>query len=456
MPPTETEDQLDVVAVATAVVQELMGTGATPGPLSSSVERQVMDQVEMKVAKLGLVDSINEIREQIASRAPAASKGLEYPPPPWARAGAYARGALGVPDPSWHNPDAIGAQEDGVWESPLEFMRAVVIAGRSGQRDERLNFVTSGSNMSAAMTGQEIELGGALVPEEFRPQLMMMNLQPTSIRPRAMVLPMAAPTIQIPAIRDSSHRENVFGGVEFQWLEVNAAPDESEPDFKLIELTARSLAGRTLIPNTLIQDSFISVPALIYRLWGEAVPWIEEKHFLRGDGVAKPAGVLNSEAAITSPRKTADAIEWEDIAEMESRLLPGSDGRAVWMAHPAAKAQLMQLRNGEVNAYMSPREGDPATLVGRPLVYNEHMSPRDVDGQVALIDWSYYLIGDRQALSMEASAHEQFSNFITVLRGISRLDGQPWLDTPLTAAQRLDDTGTDDFTMSPFVLLEGK
>ena len=61
-----------------------------------------------------------------------------------------------------------------------------------------------------------------MVPEEFRPRLLNMMLQGTSIRSLATVLPMGAPVTSLPAIRDATHADGTtFGGVDFNWLEVN-------------------------------------------------------------------------------------------------------------------------------------------------------------------------------------------------------------------------------------------
>ena len=448
-PTTELEPTASEIAAA--VTRGLLGTPSQAGPLSEQINAQVMAQVEAKVDALSIDESFKELREAVATRQPADPKP-DYPEPPVALQNGITN-AFGLPNPNWYNPAATGAEMDGRFEDFGEYLKAVIKYGRTGQADDRLIMVASNGNRQATLTGEEIELGGALVPEEFRPQLLMIGLQQNSIRPRATVLPMMAPTIQVPAIRDESHRENVFGGVSFNWLEVNDEIDDSEPDFKMIRLNARALAGRTDIPNTLLEDSFLSVPALIYQLWSQAVPWIEEKNFIRGDGVGKPLGILNSPAAVVAPRASGAAISWADIAGMEARLLPNSQGRAVYMAHPAARTYIMQLRNGEVNAWAAPlAQGQPETLVGKPLIYNEHMSPDNMDGTLALVDWMYYLIGDRQALTMEASRHQRFSNHITVLKGIERLDGTPWLDTPITAAQ--NSTGSTAFQMSPFVLLD--
>jgi HK97 family phage major capsid protein len=58
--------------------------------------------------------------------------------------------------------------------------------------------------------------------------------------------------------------------------------------------------------------------------------------------------------------------------------------------------------------------------------------------------FSYYLIGDRQELSVATSPHVQFVNDRTVFRFIQRVDGRPWVDSALTPRN-----GTN--TVSPYV-----
>ena len=74
------------------------------------------------------------------------------------------------------------------------------------------------------------------------------------------------------------------------------------------------------------------------------------------------------------------------------------------------------------------------------------MSAPGQPGDIALVDWRFYLIGDRQAMSLAASEHERFSRAQTVIRTMQRLDGAPWIKKALTPAQ-----GNE--TLSPFVTL---
>ena len=133
---------------------------------------------------------------------------------------------------------------------------------------------------------------------------------------------------------------------------------------------------------------------------------------------------------------------------MESRLLPECDPYAVWMIHPSVREAIVQLGTNNIQVWHGElAKRIPSTLNGRPIIINEHMSCKGTEGDMALVDWRMYLIGDRQAMSMAASEHSRFSKNQTQIRGVQRLDGQPWLDTALTPAQ-----GTDSNSLSPFVI----
>ena len=447
---------------AAALTQALLGDNRA-GPLAKAIgaqvneeTKEVRDQIQAQLeSSLKLLqDDIAALREVTREGPPGGGAGVQrYNAPPWAINSAVGAQVLGVPDANWHNPDAEGAQLDGRFDSFGDFMLAMLRRDRRGVADDRLIDVSSSGDVrrEAALTGEEMELGGALVPEEFRPQLLTLMLQPTSIRSRATVLPMMSSSITIPAIRDTDHSNgNVFGGVSFNWLEVLEEIEETEPEFAMIRLVARALAGRTDLPNTLIEDSFTTIPALVMSLWRQAVPWIEESVFIRGDGVGKPRGILESPARVNVSRETASEFNVPDIFNMISHLLPGSLGRAVFMYNPEAIAQIGTLTNGDVQVWMpNLATGMPSTIAGIPAIANEHMSALGTTGDFALVDWMYYLIADRQALSMAASPHQRFSNNITVLRGIERLDGRAWLDEPITPAQ-----GSTGYQMSPFVVLD--
>jgi HK97 family phage major capsid protein len=65
------------------------------------------------------------------------------------------------------------------------------------------------------------------------------------------------------------------------------------------------------------------------------------------------------------------------------------------------------------------------------------------------VDLSYYLVGDRQVMSAASSTDYRFGNDQTAYRIIQRVDGQPWLKSPITPAN-------GGPSLSPFVEIEAR
>ena len=108
-----------------------------------------------------------------------------------------------------------------------------------------------------------------------------------------------------------------------------------QPTFTQVQLTARKLTGYTVASNELLQDSAISMEALINSMFADALTYFEDDAFINGTGAGQPLGILNADAMVTVSAETgqsAGTILWENIVNMYSRMLPQSLGRAVWIA----------------------------------------------------------------------------------------------------------------------------
>jgi HK97 family phage major capsid protein len=302
--------------------------------------------------------------------------------------------------------------------------------------------------------------GGYTVPPEFYQQLMTVMAEETFIRPRAFMVPMASATLQVPYLDittvQSAGVPSLLGGVQMSWTAEAQQRQETEPQFKQMELKAWELSGYSVSSNVLLQDSIIGLEKFLFTLFAKAIGWFEEYAFLQGNGAGKPQGMLACSAAIPVTRSTPGAhVQFADVAAMWSKLLPISWGKAIWTGSPSTIPQLLQLQDGAGRAIFlqigSPTQGAITSaptwsLLGRPFFPTEKVPALGTKGDLMLLDPSFYVIGDRQQIEIAASEHVNFLKNQMTWRVVERVDGQPWLDAPIT----LQDASTQ---VSPFVVL---
>lgn len=325
----------------------------------------------------------------------------------------------------------------------------------SGYLDKHYGSKFNEWNQKAALAEASGTSGGYTVPPEFFEQLMALVAENAFIRPRAFVMPMAGATLQIPFLDISTVQSAgvspFFGGVQMYWTAEAQTRTETEPQFKQMELKAWELSGYSVSSNVLLQDSIIGLEKFLMTLFAMAIAWFEEYAFLQGNGVGKPQGMLGANAAVAVTRNTGNQVLFTDVATMWSKLLPHSWNKAIWTFSPSVVPQLLQLKDGANRAiFISIDQGvtkSPVwSLLGRPAIPTEKVPPLGTKGDLMLLDPSLYVIGDRMQIEIAASEHVNFLKNQMTWRVVERVDGQPWLDKPVT----LQDATTQ---VSPFVVL---
>lgn len=284
--------------------------------------------------------------------------------------------------------------------------------------------------------------GGFLIPEIMRSELLELALESTIVRSRATVIPMSTLRVPIPTVDDTSHVSSLFGGVTYFWAEESSSLPESQASFGRVVLDAKKLVGFFKVPNELLSDAPAFSGWFDTRI-PQGLAWAEDVAFLTETGAGTPEGIIGSPGAITVSRGGgANTITWPDIVKMYQAMLPTSLGSAVWIAAHDTFAQIAQLQLSTANAspgiwaggYAARDASDapPVSILGRPVFFTEKVPHLGSTGDLNFVDLGYYLIGDRQAVAVSASEHFAFQNDQTAYRIIERVDGRPWLQTPLT------------------------
>ncbi|MBO8169969.1 MAG: phage major capsid protein [Thermoanaerobacteraceae bacterium] len=365
------------------------------------------------------IDGLNETIK-IAENVEARAKELEKPADEILRPGSKQEKIL----------------DDGGFENLGEFIYAV----RFGDRKGRLKNWSMGD-------GQE---GGFAVPEKFREEILSISPENAIVRPRAQVIPAGDPPdakITMPAF--SQGAKGVYGGVEVYWIAEGGEKPETDGNLEVISLEPQEVAAHTTVTDKLLRN-WQAASSFISGLLRQAIIAAEDMAFLRGDGVGKPLGVLNLPGKISVKRDTSAKVKYIDIVNMMAKMLPESLDNAVWVANQSVLPEIMTMTDENGN-YIFIRgdatRGVSDTLAGIPIRWTGKTPTLGNEGDLQLVDFSYYLIKDGSGPFIAASEHVYFKNNKTVIKAFWNVDGQGWVKEPLI----LEDGSTK---VSPYVVLK--
>ena len=289
--------------------------------------------------------------------------------------------------------------------------------------------------------------GGFLVPETFRSELLEVTADEALVRPRATVIPAGNPpdgVIRLPYL-DQSGTKGVYSGVAVTWIDEGAEKPDTNPTFGEITLEPHEVAATTTLTDKLLRNAPVA-EAAVRRLLRAAIFAAEDVAFISGDGTGKPTGFVGHGSNIEVARATADTVTYADLVEMYSRMLFG--GSPVWAVTQRALPVLMSIEDTEGHLIWQPSMSAavPATIFGFPVVISNRMPALGALGDVAFVDFDYYVIKDGSPLVVAASEHVKFTSNKTVIKAFWMVDGKPWLTTPIEAE--------NGELVSPFVVLD--
>jgi HK97 family phage major capsid protein len=325
-----------------------------------------------------------------------------------------------------------------------EFAYAVVLACQRDQPviDPRLLAAMAATGGSQGVPSD----GGYLVPPTFSNAIWDgLRMMPLDLLSRTSQFTVTGESLSFPRNAETSRvGGTVYGGVTAYWITEAEQKTASKPTYGRLKLEPQELAVLIYQTDKLLRNSPIALEQYLLRAATEAISFRVNEAIIRGDGLGKPLGLLNSSGLITVAEEgaqPADTILFENIAKMYSRMHPARRQNSVWLYNQDVEPQLMGLENPSNNfPVFLPPGGLSAmpfgTLLGRPMLPVEHMSTLGDVGDIMLVDLSAYATGLRGGgIRSAVSIHLRFDFNETAFRFLFEMDGQPFVNTPLTPAQ---------------------
>lgn len=363
-------------------------------------------------------------------------------------------------------------QQDPQWgfKGHGDFALAIYNATMQGVRDERLDRI---AGYQAALDHNVPQSGGMLLPPAHNTNIYnhMMGSR-TNLMALCDRYPLTGNlTIELIANAETSRvAGSRWGGVQSYWVEDGSTVTDTQPKTRMIELRPRQLATLVKVTNTLLNNAGALEAFLDQAAVDDQIQTINNA-IMRGDGVAKPKGFLNSGSLVTITKESSQAaatIVDQNVHKMWARCL--EEESAIWLINRDTAPQVEGLSapgiSGTIPVMLATPNGAPTlaiqgpqTLKGRPIRRVEQCSTLGTIGDIVLANMSGYALAYRArgdgagtvdgepAIQKDMSMHLEFDKNRTAFRYIIAVDGQTWLQSAITPEQ-------GSSTLSHFVVVE--
>ena len=320
------------------------------------------------------------------------------------------------------------------FKSSQDFFRAIAENRGQAGSDDRLKYLASISDSQNTTNGVD---GGFAVPEGFIEEQLKAEAEEDPTAALVRNVPMNAPIVKINARTDKNHTTSVVGGIRVYRRPEADLIKSSKNAMEQIVLSVNDLSGLTYATHELLSDSPATVASTLAS-FPEAFAEKELDERINGTGVGQFEGILNSPALITVAKESGQAagsLLLDNIAKMRAAAYKYS--KCVWMANADLIPQFLKLGgdsagNGQAIFSSTSSMDIPDMLMGRPLIFSEHAKAQGSAGDLMLVNWSEYLVGEYEGLTSESSIHVRFEYNEEAFKFFKRNDGRGWWRSKLT------------------------
>lgn len=340
-----------------------------------------------------------------------------------------------------------------------EFMKAVhgaTTAQRSGgavSMDKRLLIGAAAPGAGTYANEASGADGGFLIPPAFGTDIFQLSLTDNALLPMTDDVNITGNGMSFPKDETTPWGTN---GIRAYWQGEATAPVGTKPVLGLTSLRLKKLMALVPVSDEMLEDSSALASYLPKKI-GASMQWKTNEAILFGPGAGLPQGAMVSGAVVTIVKdsgQAANTLTAMNLANMIARLPEGSFPNAVWIINNDVLPALFTLTLGNYPIYIPTggvtggAKGNPyGTLLGRPIMISQHANTFSSQGDVMLVDLSYYqTITKSGGMQTATSMHLYFDADATAFRTTFRIDGQSKISAAITPAK-----GTNK--LSPFVQL---
>lgn len=264
--------------------------------------------------------------------------------------------------------------------------------------------------------------GGYLAPAEFSAEVVKGIVEMSPIRQAARVGSTSSGEVLLP---------KRTGRPTGSWVGETDTRTGTESSYGQIEVPIHEMACYVDVSQRLLEDAAVNVESEVASDLSEEFGRLEGLGFSQGDGVKKPVGIMEAAGVAYTPTGNASTLGTapaDTLIDLFYSLPAYYRNRGVWLMNSKTIAAVRKLKDGSTGAYLwqpGLAQGDPATILGRPLIEDPTMD--DVGSAAEPILFGSiadaYRIYDRIALSIMRDPYSQATNGLVRFHARRRTGG---------------------------------
>ncbi len=232
--------------------------------------------------------------------------------------------------------------------------------------------------------------------------------------------------------------------------EVDTMVSSGKAALKEREIRVEDMYGLVYVTNRMLRDA-PAMASYTQRCLREQFAFKLDYEIWQGNGAGQCLGIMNSGLPVTVAKESgqaADTVVAENVVKMLSRF-GGNIASSAWFINQDVLTTLPFMKIGDTPIFVpggSFANAPFGVLLGRPIIPVEFCKTLGDKGDILLADWSEYLLVPKGGMEEAQSLHVKFVTDEMAFRFITRNNGQPMHDAPVTPLN-----GSN--TLSPFVML---
>ncbi len=273
---------------------------------------------------------------------------------------------------------------------------------------------TVGEIKATLMEGS-LDIGGHLVPEDYRAEIIKRLMGMTVVRQSARVVTTTRDVVEWPRLEGGN---TIFtSAVRVTWVEelpTSATAAATNQTYGMLRVPVYTVLARTDLSRNLLEDAAFNMLDVLAGLFSEAMAVDEDNQFLTSTGGGTPSGILGARGSgndlnpiigiAQAVSGNSTSITADGLFDTAYAVASQYRGKGQWAMSRTTQRDVRKLKDGN-GRYLwqeSIQAGQPATLLGYPVLESEQLPTIGANAfPVIFGDFSGYMIADRVGMTVE-------------------------------------------------------